>query len=294
MGQGQVEVVAAEDQVVADGHAVELHLAAFAAADADQREVRRAAADVADEDLLARRDQPVPVVGDGRRSRRKRRPAAPRSAPRAASPARAAALTVSSRATSSNDAGSVNTKSCSASGSLRKPGVPGLADVGQVAAADFDRRKPLDVVGPMPGQQRGRSIHARVTQPRLGRMDQPARHQRPLIAGEEAHGMRRRGLSPREPQCAAGGIRLGGLVVERGQRLAGFDLSGSHQLRHGERLAPATAPRPYRHSRRPNWSCPDRSPRQSELLPAGERWAWLGERWKTESGPPGLSQRRKR
>ena len=54
MGQGQIEVVAAEDQVLADGHAVELHLAALAAADADQREVGRAAADVADQDLLAR------------------------------------------------------------------------------------------------------------------------------------------------------------------------------------------------------------------------------------------------
>ena len=62
MGQGQVEVVAAEDQVIADGHAMELHLAAFAAADADQREVGGAAADVADEDLLARVDEPVPVV----------------------------------------------------------------------------------------------------------------------------------------------------------------------------------------------------------------------------------------
>ena len=36
LGQGQVEVVAAEDQVVAHGHAMELHLSAFAAADADQ------------------------------------------------------------------------------------------------------------------------------------------------------------------------------------------------------------------------------------------------------------------
>ena len=35
-GQGQVEIVAAEDQVVADGHAMELDLAPFAAADANQ------------------------------------------------------------------------------------------------------------------------------------------------------------------------------------------------------------------------------------------------------------------
>ena len=55
MGQGQVEVVAAEDQVIADGDAVELDLARFAAADADQGEVGGAAPHVADEDLLAGR-----------------------------------------------------------------------------------------------------------------------------------------------------------------------------------------------------------------------------------------------
>ena len=54
LGQRQVEIVAAEDQVVADGHAMELHLAPFAAADANQRKVGGAAADVADEDFLAR------------------------------------------------------------------------------------------------------------------------------------------------------------------------------------------------------------------------------------------------
>ena len=65
MRQGKIEIIAAEDQVIADGHAVELHLAAFAAADADQREVGRAAADVADEDFLARLDKLVPAVAMG-------------------------------------------------------------------------------------------------------------------------------------------------------------------------------------------------------------------------------------
>jgi hypothetical protein len=73
VGEGEVEVVAAEDQVLADGHPVEHHLAAAAAAgpgkalpdrpDADEREVARPAADVADEDRLARRtrsSQPAP------------------------------------------------------------------------------------------------------------------------------------------------------------------------------------------------------------------------------------------
>ena len=65
VGQGQIEVVAAQDQVIADCHAVELDLAAVAAADANQGEVGRAAADVADEDLLARLDKLVPAVSMG-------------------------------------------------------------------------------------------------------------------------------------------------------------------------------------------------------------------------------------
>ena len=65
LGQRQVEIVAAEDQVVADGHAMELDFAPFAAADANQREIGRAAADVANQDLLARRHQPLPIVGVG-------------------------------------------------------------------------------------------------------------------------------------------------------------------------------------------------------------------------------------
>ena len=78
--QGKIEIIAAEDQVIADGHAVELHLAAFAATDADQREVGRAAADVADEDLLTRLGQAGPSGRDGRRSRHRTPPAVLRSA----------------------------------------------------------------------------------------------------------------------------------------------------------------------------------------------------------------------
>ena len=60
MRQGKIEIVAAEDQVVADGHAMELYLAAVAATNADQREIGRAAADIADEYFLARFDKLVP------------------------------------------------------------------------------------------------------------------------------------------------------------------------------------------------------------------------------------------
>jgi hypothetical protein len=62
LGQGEVHVVAAQDQVIADRHAVELHLLLLARADADQREVGRAAADVAHEDRLPGRDELFPLL----------------------------------------------------------------------------------------------------------------------------------------------------------------------------------------------------------------------------------------
>ena len=97
----QIEVVAAEQQVIADGGARE---AVAVRVDVDQREVGRAAADVEHEHALAG------ARALGRRSRRDRstrrtRPAAPRAARPADSPACAAACSVSSRAASSNDAG---------------------------------------------------------------------------------------------------------------------------------------------------------------------------------------------
>src|SRR5262245_27654792 len=48
--------------MITDGHAMELHLAMLAAADPNQREIRRAAADIADQNLLSRRDELSPVV----------------------------------------------------------------------------------------------------------------------------------------------------------------------------------------------------------------------------------------
>ena len=61
LGQRQVLVVSAQDQVIAHRHAMKLDLVPFAAADADQGKIRRPAADVADQDLLARLDAPLPV-----------------------------------------------------------------------------------------------------------------------------------------------------------------------------------------------------------------------------------------
>ncbi len=59
-GERQVHVVAAEQDVLADGDALEGEVA-VALGHGDQAEVGRAAADVADEDQVADRDAPAPA-----------------------------------------------------------------------------------------------------------------------------------------------------------------------------------------------------------------------------------------
>ncbi len=60
--QREVHVVAAEQQVIADRVALERGLAVALAGDADQREVGRAAAEIADEHLVADRQVRAPIV----------------------------------------------------------------------------------------------------------------------------------------------------------------------------------------------------------------------------------------
>ena len=61
-GECEIEIVAAEHQVFADCDAMELHAALFAAPHANQRKVGRAAADVANQDLLSRFHAFLPVL----------------------------------------------------------------------------------------------------------------------------------------------------------------------------------------------------------------------------------------
>ena len=132
--------------------------------------------------------------------------------------------------------------------------VPRGADVGQIPRADLDRRKPLDVGRAVPGQERGRAIDARMTEPRLGRADQAARRDRAMLAGEDADDVRRTIVAacanvpiarqtPWPRSCGRRHFARRRLVVERRQRFAGLVLPGRDQLRHGER---ADLPRLFR------------------------------------------------
>ena len=106
VGQGQVHVVAAQEDVLADGQPREDQVAPFVA-DGDQREVGRSAADVADQDDVADLDLLAPLlalggepgVEGGLRLFEQRDVSSARPWP--------AASIVSSRATASNEAGTV-------------------------------------------------------------------------------------------------------------------------------------------------------------------------------------------
>ncbi len=70
---------------------------------------------------------------------------------------------------------------------LRMCGVPRRADMRQVPRACFDRRQTLNIVRPVPRQQLGRAINARVTEPRFRAGDQASRLRRAMIARQEPH-----------------------------------------------------------------------------------------------------------
>ena len=112
--EGQIKIIAPQNQMLAHRDTMKLHVAGrFAGPHADQREVGSAAANVAHQYLLTRRNLLLPVLFMPLEPRIKRclRFFDQRHARQAA---RLAASTVSSRATSSKEAGRVRTTSCSA------------------------------------------------------------------------------------------------------------------------------------------------------------------------------------
>ncbi len=131
MGQREVHVVAADQQVIAHGHPPQHQLTLFLG-HVDQRQVGCAAADVADQQRIAQLQGSPPAVAaigqpgvDGRlrlfqqhRSRQARASAASR---------------VSSRAAASNEAGTVSTTFCSAAGASGCGLLPGRHQVLQIS-----------------------------------------------------------------------------------------------------------------------------------------------------------------
>ena len=200
----------------------------------DQRQVGGAAADVDHEhERHARATRVAPVALVRRRARRRTRPAAPRAARPSAGPATRAASSVSSRATSSNDAGTVSTTSCAASGS-GSARVPGVAQVRRGRApTPRPARSCATSSAAAPRQDRGRAIDAAVAEPRLRRRDEPARHARALLARElaDAEVAARR---PGQGEAPGRHVVRAGEVEERRQRRPRRDLARRDELRHVE------------------------------------------------------------
>ena len=292
VGQRQIQIVPSKNQVIADGNPVELQPrcircrrvgwwlsgqlvrrggtallvglpACGAGPYANQGEVRRATADIAHQDLLSLFHAVLPAVfmrvnpGVKRSLRLLDQNDAFESRPRRRLHGQLAGDFVKGRRQREHDIllGQLL---------LRESPVPRFGNVLQIPGADLHGRKPLDVGVGLPGEQIGGTIHARVTQPGLGRSDQAAGDRRPVIAGQESDNRCRAvccrwratvarcgstALAAARPPGGAivllgrpgGGQRLarkfplGRFVMKRRECLARLDHPRRHHLRHGKR-----------------------------------------------------------
>ena len=264
MRQREVTVVAAEDQVIADRHAMELHGAVLTLLHADQCEVARPAADIAHQNLLTGRHEVTPVrrvLVDPRIERRLRlfdeddlrQPRLLRGLH-----GQFASHFIERR-------GEREDKVLLREGMFGELRVPRCSRMLQIPRADGDGRESLDILSPLPRQEVGRPIDPRMTQPRLRRRDHAAGNERAVIAREVADEVavtlrvtcaRLRGALrsrihsscprrfvtrsvtatlPRHPRRVIQELAARRLIVKRRQRVARLDLSRRDDLRDRKR-----------------------------------------------------------
>ena len=188
VGQRQVHVVAAEQDVLADADALQLQVAGVIG-HGDQAEVGGAAADVAHQDDVAGLDRVAPLpaslrgpgVEGGLRFLQQRDVAQPGGLGRFGGQA---ARHLVERGGNRHDDLAVRQVPLPA---LRLHGMQeGVLEVLQVAARDIERRKLFLRTLRPPGQRALLRIDMRVGQPGLGRGDQAVGHQRAMVARELA------------------------------------------------------------------------------------------------------------
>ncbi len=209
-GQREIEIVAAQQQMLADGSAREVHQIALAG-DANQAEIAGAAADVADqhnlaiEQLLTRLRE---VVGDPRVERRgglfEQREALDAGFFRRHD-RELAGLFVERSWDGEHD---VLFGEGSGLGA-----VPLFAELGDISRRDFHGREHATGLGRIPRQDLGGAVDVGIGEPRFGRMHQAGGDERALIAGIGADG-----LTVFEKE-------------KRWQSAARLDAAGGHQLR---------------------------------------------------------------
>ena len=185
-GQGEVEVIASEQQVLADGGAREVDAVAIAGY-ADQAEVAGAAADVADEHDLAVEEQLAragEIVGDpgiegrGRLfEQRQLRDARLRGG----GYGQLAGFFVERRRH-----GEDNVVIGDRAG-LRA--LPCFADLGKKAGRNIHRREHARALRRIPGQDPGVTIDVRIGEPAFGRVHQLGGHEGALLTGMHADGL---------------------------------------------------------------------------------------------------------
>ena len=177
---------------------------------------------------------------------------------------RVAARTVSSRATASNDAGTVRSTSCSASGASGCAWSHAARRCGRGSAP---RPRPARPWAPRPAPATAGAappIDAGVAQPRLGRRDQPRRHLPAVVARELADDAGAARSAPHGSASVPGGTRrrpagrgtTAAAAAARRRRARRAAAIGEHLERRRRRLR-------CRRRRPPSWWCRDRCRRRS-------------------------------
>ena len=219
VGQGQVHVVSAQQDVLADGQPREDQVAPFIL-DGDQGEVGRSAADVADQDdvaglhllapffalagkpgvkrslrLFEQRDILEPGLG-GRLDRQ------------------LAGTRVERRGDGQEDLLILEPLGGRLAGLSR---VPGVAKMLEKRGRRVDGRDPRNIFRRRPGQDRRAPIDARMREPALGRADQPAGDLGAVVAGKRADGTRPAAFSRAARANPAGNSLAAGMYRNDGR-----------------------------------------------------------------------------
>jgi hypothetical protein len=227
LGQRQIDVVAAEQQVIADRDAREPAVGV----DADQREVGGAAADVEHQHAIAGRQRPRDAaVGVDPRVERRLRLLEQHHRGQAGL-LRGQRRQLAGRLVERRRAGDDDVLLDEARARPERV-VPGVADMAEDRRLGRDRRQPRPVLA-APRQDRGLAVDAGVAQPRLGRGDHPLRVARPLgarqLADDGPVGGGRR--PPRQRHLAGAEVVLAGQVDERRQLPPRAALARGDELR---------------------------------------------------------------
>ena len=111
-------------------------------------------------------------------------------------------------------------------------GVPGVAQVAEVERRGVHRREPRHALGRAPGQDRRGPVGARVREPALGRGDQPPGDERPLRPRQLPH--RDGPLAPGQPERLGRQLRAGQVGAGREEPALGH-LPRRDQLRDWQR-----------------------------------------------------------